>query len=316
MKVITATTTNAVQEKTLSELSDNFINYLDISEISVKSYKSGIKKFLMYLSENGITAPDRTTIIEYKKTLSERYTAKTVSCYLSSVKRFFSWLDAEGLYKDIARGVKAPKLSHEHRRDAFSAEELGKIISGLDRTSLEDKRDYAIFVLISACGLRTIEAVRADVGDIRKVSGITVLYIQGKAHSEKDAFVKLEQPVIDAIRDYLNERGEVKGNEPLFASLANRNRGGRLTTRSISRICKTAMIHAGFNSKRLTAHSLRHSAVTIALLQGMSLQDTQMFARHSSISTTTIYAHNISRLTSLVENSIARAIFGSQKRRM
>ena len=316
MKVITATTTNAVQEKTLSELSYNFINYLDISEISVKSYKSGIKKFLMYLSENGITAPDRTTIIEYKKTLSERYTAKTVSCYLSSIKRFFAWLDCEGLYKDIARGVKAPKLSHEHKRDAFSAQELGQIISGLDRSTLEAKRNYAIFTLISACGLRTIEAVRADVGDIRKVSGVAVLFIQGKARSEKDSFVKLTEPIIDAINDYLNARGAVSEDEPLFASLANRNKGGRMTTRSISRICKTAMKNAGFNSKRLTAHSLRHSAVTIALLAGMTLQDTQMFARHANIATTTIYAHNISRLTSLVENSIARAIFGSQKRRI
>lgn len=314
MKVITTTTTNAVQGKTLSELSDNFINYLDISEISIKSYKSGIKKFLMYLSENGITTPDRNTVIAYKKFLSEKYTAKTVSCYLSSVKRLFSWLDAEGIYKDIAKGVKAPKLSHEHRRDAFSAEELGKIINGLDRSSLESKRDYAIFTLISACGLRTIEAVRANVGDIRKISGVTCLFIQGKAHSEKDAFVKLEQPVIDAINDYLNERGEVSEKEPLFASLANRNRGQRLTTRSISRICKTAMKNAGYNSKRLTAHSLRHSAVTIALLQGMSLQDVQAFARHATIATTTIYAHNISRLTSLVENSIARAIFGQKRR--
>ena len=316
MKVITTTTTNAVQGKTLSELSDNFINYLDISEISIKSYKSGIKKFLMYLSENGITSPDRSSIVEYKKMLSERYTAKTVSCYLSSVKRFFAWLDSEGLYKDVARGVKAPKLSHEHRRDAFSAQELGQIISGLNRTSLEDKRNYAIFSLISACGLRTIEAVRADIADIRKISGVTCLFIQGKAHSEKDSFVKLEQPVIDAINDYLNERGAVKGNEPLFASNANRNRGQRLTTRSISRICKTAMKNAGFNSKRLTAHSLRHTAITLALMGGVSLQDAQAFARHSSISTTTIYAHNVSRLTSLVESTIARAIFGSQKRRM
>ena len=303
-------TSNSVTQ----ELADKFISYLDISEISVKSYVSGIRKFLMYLSDNKITAPTRDTIVEFKKTLSERYAPKTVSCYLSSVKRFFAWLDSEGLYKDIARGVKAPKLSHEHKRDAFSADELGKIISGLERTSLEDKRNYAIFTLISATGLRTIEAVRADVGDIRKISGVTVLYIQGKGHSEKDAFVKLEQPVLDAIEEYLQARGAVKGNEPLFASCSKRNRGGRLTTRTISGVCKNAMIHAGYNSPRLTAHSLRHSAVTIALMQGMSLQDTQAFARHANIATTTIYAHNISRLTSLVENSIAQAIFGQRRR--
>ncbi len=298
------------------ELADKFINYLDISEISVKSYVSGIKKFLAFLSDNGITTPTRDTIVEFKKTLSEKYTAKTTACYLSSVKRFFAWLEAEGIFKDVARGVKAPKLSHEHKRDAFSAEELGQIISGLDRSTLEEKRNYAIFTLISATGLRTIEAVRADVGDIRKISGVTVLYIMGKGRAEKDSFVKLEQPIIDAIRDYLNERGAVKGNEPLFASCSKRNKGQRLTTVTISKVCKNIMINAGYNSKRLTAHSLRHTAITLALMGGISLQDTQAFARHANISTTTIYAHNISRLTSLAEFTIARAIFGSQKRRM
>lgn len=298
------------------ELAEKFISYLDISEISVKSYVSGIKKFLAFLSDNGITAPDRNTIIAFRKMLSKKYTAKTTACYLSSVKRFFEWLDSEGLYKDVARGVKAPKLSHEHRRDAFSAEELGKIISGLDRSSLEAKRNYAIFTLISATGLRTIEAVRADVGDIRKISGVTVLFIMGKGRAEKDAFVKLEQPIIDAIEDYLNERGEVSDNEPLFASCSKRNKGKRLTTRTVSGICKRAMKLAGFDTKRLTAHSLRHTAITLALMGGVSLQDTQAFARHANIATTTIYAHNISRIKSLAEFTIAQAIFGTQKRRL
>ena len=295
------------------ELADKFINYLDISEISVKSYVSGIKKFLRYLSDNKISTPTRDTIVEFKKTLSEKYTAKTTACYLSSVKRFFSWLEAEGIFKDVAKGVKAPKLTHEHRRDAFSAEELGQIISGLDRSTLEERRNYAIFTLISATGLRTIEAVRADVADIRKISGVTVLFVQGKGKTEKDSFVKLERPVLDAIEEYLQLRGAVKGTEPLFASCSKRNRGQRLTTRTISGICKTAMIKAGYNSSRLTAHSLRHSAVTIALMQGMSLQDTQAFARHANVATTTIYAHNVSRIKSLVENSIARAIFRERR---
>ena len=83
-----------------------------------------------------------------------------------------------------------------------------------------------------------------------------------------------------------------------------------MITRSISRICKTAMRDASYNSKRLTTHSLRHSAVTIALLAGLSIQEVSQFARHSSINVTLIYAHDIERLKLKYENAISNAIFG------
>ena len=142
------------------------------------------------------------------------------------------------------------------------------------------------------------------------MQGETVLFIQGKGKTSKGDFVKISEPVMAAIRGYLALRGEVKDDEPLFASTAHRNSGGRLTTRSISGICKSAMIRAGFNSKRLTAHSLRHSAVTLALLAGVSLQEVSQFARHSNISVTMIYAHDVQRLKSRCESAVSNAIFG------
>jgi site-specific recombinase XerD len=53
---------------------------------------------------------------------------------------------------------------------------------------------------------------------------------------------------------------------------------------------------AGFDSERLTSHSLRHTAITWSLQAGATLQEVQQFARHSSINTTQIYAHNLERL--------------------
>ena len=138
-----------------------------------------------------------------------------------------------------------------------------------------------------------------------------MLYIMGKGKTSKSQFVKLSGHVLQAIRAYLEMRGAVADDEPLFASLSHRNFGGRMTTKSISRICKSAMINAGFNSRRLTAHSLRHTSITLALLAGMSLQDVSQFARHSNISVTMIYSHDIDRLKSRCEMAISEAIFGA-----
>ena len=295
----------------LEQLSIRFVQYLDVSEQSVKSYSVGVRKFLSFLQRNSIVQPTRNTVILYKREMSEKYAASTVALYLSSIRRFFSWCESEGLYADITRGVKSPKQTHEHKRDAFSCDELKKILSGMRRETLEDKRNYAVFALIAATGLRTVEVMRADVGDIHSVGGVVMLDVQGKGHAAKDAFVKLSEPVQKAIAEYLAMRGHVSPNEPLFASCSRRNKGGRLTTRTISQVCKDAMKAAGYDSRRLTAHSLRHSAVSIAILQGMTLDDVSAFARHSSISITMLYNHTISRMKSRCESAVSAAIFSA-----
>lgn len=298
-------------EPKFESMLNRFIQFVDVSKLSVRSYISGVRVFLAYLSENGITTPTRETVLSYKKALCEKYAANSVALYLSSLRRFFSWTESEGLFPNITAGIKSPKISHDHKRDAFGANELREIISGIKREGIEGKRNYAILTLIASCGLRCIEVVRCNVGDLHRVAGVTVLDVQGKGHSAKDSFVKIAPSVEKALREYLQERGSVSDDEPLFVSCSRRNKGARLTTQTISQVCKRSMVAAGYNSKRLTAHSLRHSSITIALLQGMSLDDVSAFARHSSIAVTMIYNHAVQRMKSQCESSIACAIFGS-----
>ena len=307
------TVRNTIQittNNTFADLAKRFSDYLDISALSVKSYNVGVKKFLMFLHCNGISNPTRDTILLYKKELISKHSANTVSLYLSALRRFFAWCESEGLYQDITRGVKSPRIDKGHKKDCFSANQIRQIITDIDRQSLKGKRDYALFTLLSATGLRTVEVMRADICDIRVIQGENCLFIQGKGKTSKADFVKLSEPVMKAISEYLKARGNISPNEPLFASLSHRNAGKRITTRSISRICKTAMRNAGFDSRRLTAHSLRHTAVTLALLAGMNLHDVSQFARHSSINVTLIYSHDVERLKSHVESAISAAIFG------
>ncbi len=294
----------------LEGLLDRFINYLDVSQSSVKTYHAGVKNFLNFLAEKEVTQPTRDTVIAYKKEVTARHSASTASLYLSSVRRFFSWLEAEGLYPDVATGVKSPTVDTGHKRDCFTASQVKGIISDIDRETLKGKRDYALFCLLSATGLRTVEVMRANVGDIKTFCGEMVLYVQGKGKTSKSDFVKLSEPVVEALKEYLTARADIfTAESPLFISVSHRNFGGRMTTRSISRIAKSAMKHAGYNSKRLTAHSLRHTAITLALLAGMDIRQVSAFARHSSINVTLIYAHDVDRIKSRVENAISNAIF-------
>ena len=138
------------------------------------------------------------------------------------------------------------------------------------------------------------------------------LFVQGKGRTDKSEIVKVSDQVERLIRAYLAERGEQDPKAPLFASLSDRNNGGRLTTNSISRIVKNRLRACGLDSDRLTAHSLRHTGITLALLHGSTLAEAQQMARHSSINTTMIYNHAIERANNQSEERTTAAIFGER----
>ena len=292
------------------ELLNNFINFLDVREKTAITYSKALKQVFSYLSQNGIKQPTRDNILAFKKELEAKgHKPATIALNLAATRRFFSWTEQSGIYPNITVGIKAPKIERGHKKDYFAAHQVKSILTGIERNNLEGLRNYAVMALMTTGGLRTIEITRANVEDLRVVGGVSVLYIQGKGRTDKTEFIKISPQVEEAIRAYLKARGPVKDHDPLFVSCSRRNKGGRLTTRTIRGLCKNAMINAGFNSNRLTAHSLRHTAVTLALLAGQSLAEVQHFARHHNISTTQIYAHNVDRMKSQCEAVISNAIF-------
>lgn len=311
MEVLTLTPTNTPAVKTFgADLLRDFYAFLDVSPKTLSTYQRAMRQVFKYFKEQGISQPAHQDIVNFKKALEAKgRKPATISLYLAACRRFFDWTEQAGIYPNVATGVKAPRQERGHKRDFFGARQLKGILSGMKRNTLQEKRDFAMMAVMSACGLRTIEISRANIEDLRNLGGDFVLYVQGKGRKDRTEFVKLPEPVLQAINDYLTARGQVSENAPLFGGIGNRNREGRLTTRTISMTAKTAMRHAGFDSRRLTAHSLRHSAVTIALLGGQSLPEVQSFARHSNISTTQIYSHAVDRMRSMCESTIASAIF-------
>lgn len=292
-----------------ADLFTGFINYIDASPKTVQTYTRAIRQFYKWISENNIAQPTRDDVVAYRESLKEGHKPSTVQNYITALRLFFRWTAQEGLYPNIADHVKGAKIDRAHKKDYLTSRQVKKVLETAKDNTLEGLRDYAILALMFTGGLRTIEVSRALIEDMRTVGDSTVLYIQGKGREEKTEYIKIQPQVEDAIRAYLSARGSVKPQEALFISHSNNSKGKALSTRSISGIVKRAMIAAGFNSDKLTAHSTRHTAVTLALLGGESLQEVQQFARHTNISTTQIYAHNLDRAANKCEAVIADAIF-------
>lgn len=283
-----------------------FERELDATEKTKETYLRALRRWSEFIDGRGeseLTAR-RETVLAYRDELkASGKSAATVNAYLTAVRALYSWLEARGVYPNIAAGVKGERRNRNSPKDALTRSQALELLSDRPRT-LEGLRDYAMINLMLRRGLRTIEVARADIGDLRQVNGEAVLYVQGKGYAEKGDFVILNDACLRPLYAYLEARGEADPREPLFAGIGNRNSGGRLTTRTVSRIVKKAMEDHGISSAHLTAHSLRHTAVTFALLGGASVQEAQAMARHASIETTMIYAHNIDRMKAGAEHGV------------
>jgi len=284
----------------------DFLDSLDVAEKSRATYERSLRQFILWLYESGRHTLElqREDILAYKEYLAGSKSAYTVTLYLTSVRKLYQWLESKRAYPDITRGIKGAKKPKGFRKDTLSQEQLTQTLASIDTQTLEGLRDCAIFNLMARTGLRCIEVSRALVEDIRMEQGQEVLWIQGKGRDSKDEFVLLLPEALMLIKAYLQVRGRVRKEEPLFCSHSDRNRGEALSTRSISRIIKNSMRAVGLDDSRLTAHSLRHTAITQSISGGASMEQAQAMARHTDSKTTLAYFHNLERVSSGAEKFI------------
>lgn len=275
------------------DLLSYFVSTQDVKESSRKLYSRTLKLFFEWVEEKGkvIAGLTRTDILEYKEDLfGKGLSSLSVASYLTSLRKFYEWAEAEKFYPNIVKGVKTPRRVQTFKKQHLTEEKSGELLSHFESLSL---RDYAIVNLILRTGLRTIEVVRADVGDITFKGGRRILRVWGKGHDTKDDFVVLTDKTYEPIKRYLDTRKGAKPTEPLFSSDSHRNSGERLTTRTISGLCKGGLKAIGLDGREFTAHSLRHTTAVTILKNGGDLTQAQNVLRHTSPTTTQIYVESI-----------------------
>jgi integrase/recombinase XerC/integrase/recombinase XerD len=301
-----------IRETELESFIAEFLRAQDVRESSRETYRKGLKRFLTWLRDRGITNPTRETLLEYKDALRDAgLSPLTVSSYIVTVRKFFTWLESTRGLPNIARGIKGARRTRGFRKDPLTLPQALELLASIDRRDILGLRDHALITLLTTTGLRTIEAIRANVEDIRQESGEALLWIQGKGRDTKDEPAVLPAETLKPLYEYLTARGPAKKDTPLFTSLSNRNGGGRLNTRTLRRIIKERLRAIGIDSDRLTAHSLRHTAITLSLKGGATIQEAQALARHANINTTLIYSHNIDRIKQAPERRIAAMLSGN-----
>jgi integrase/recombinase XerD len=291
----TSSTSQAITANgwTLEAELQRFVSSQDVTPSSRRTYLRSVRQFFRWVESKGypLASLTRVEVLQYREELlAKGMSSLSVGGYLTSVRRFYAWAEGEKVYPNIARDIKGPKRKQQFRKQALTAAKAKEVLSYQDGQGL---RDHAVLNLLLRTGLRTIEVVRANVEDLTYKSGTRVLLVHGKGRSEKDQFVIVTDTAYQPIADYLATRPGAKAGEPLFTSASNNSKGGRLTTRTVSKIAKQSLRSVGLDSREYTAHSLRHTAAVTIMRAGGSIEEAQHVLRHSSPATTQIYTATI-----------------------
>ena len=307
-----------------------FIASRHSSENTAKTYRNSLRQLMKHFAANSISEPTTADVDAYINELrAAKKTPSTIRLYSTVTKLYFAYLAKQGIYRDVAVDMTPLKLrkSKTHNKKALTDEQAKKLLNAVKGDDLIARRDRAIIALALQTGVRTCEISRANVKDFQQDVGYWTLAVQGKGRLTADEIVKVAEPVAELINAYLELRGNVEDDEPLFISTSHNVKwtansyGRRLSEQSVGKMIRSYMIKSSIvkpakkdkNGKvkrsPISAHSTRHYAITQALRNGCNLREVSQMARHSSISITLVYAHDISIENRTAELSVAASLF-------
>lgn len=217
--------------------------------------------------------------------------ASTRNVRLSAIHSFFRYLGSE--YPEhlaqTQRVLGIPFKRTETREiQHLEVAELQAVVNGIDRSTFQGRRDFALLTLLFNTGARVSEIVGLQAADLRLMEPPSVR-LRGKGRKER--VCPLWPETARLLLELLEEQGvPLDRPEAVF-----RNRcGARLTRFGIRLILRKHIENAiprapSLKHKRLHPHSLRHSAAIHLLRAGVDLSTIAHWLGHASLNTTNKY---------------------------
>jgi integrase/recombinase XerD len=189
----------------------------------------------------------------------------------------------------IQRVLAIPAKRHERTLVTWlNDREVDALLAAPDRGSWARRRDHAMLVLAVQTGLRISELIALSRGDVGLGAGAHVRCM-GKGHKERAT--PLTGLTVAVLREWLAE--DPGGpTDPLFPTRT----GTRLSHDAIERrvaghLATTRASCPSLRGKRVTMHTLRHTAAMRLLHAGIDVAVIALWLGHEQIATTQIYLH-------------------------
>ena len=216
---------------------------------------------------------------------------------LSSFYRFL--LEQEDLHlarTNPAALVRRPAFDAQHSPTlGLTRDEATALLEAADRApGPQHARNAALLRVLLHNALRVDELLGADITDLGRHPGRERVHdtLTIRRKGGRRARIALAPATIESLQRYLHDRGGREGcvpemlTGPLFAT----RHGHRIAPKAVWELVRRTARAAGLASwSKLSPHSLRHTAITLALDAGAPLRDVQDFAGHRDARTTRRY---------------------------
>lgn len=171
----------------------------------------------------------------------------------------------------------------------LTEDEATALLTACDPSTKTGRRDHAMFALAIQTGLRVSELTGLTIADVHTGTGPHV-HCVGKGRKER--CTPLLPETVAILTAWITERGPNSGTQPLFATTTGR----ALSRDAVEARIKLASGRAAtacpsLATKRVTAHTLRHTAAMRLLHAGVDATVIALWLGHEQVATTNIYIH-------------------------
>ena len=157
-----------------------------------------------------------------------------------------------------------------------------RILNSCDRHAAVGRRDYAILMLLSRLGLRACEIAALTLDDVDWRAGELTIHGKGAQTDRLPLPREVGRALVASLRD---PRRDSDCRAVFVRTFAP---DGALSAKAIGSVLRDACDRAGV--PRVGTHRLRHTVATELLAAGAPLSEIAPILRHSSLSSTAIYA--------------------------
>jgi site-specific recombinase XerD len=252
-------------------------------------YRVALDELLAWAAANGRSRLDEQVIVDHLRDYrrARRPAPATYHRRFVLLRRFARWLTQRDQVPDPFASLDAPPKPVQES-DWLTPREFAALLAAAANPRRRRRgmaeRDRLVLVTLVITGLRRSELIALDWRDLALDDDRPSLLVRhGKGNrARRQALPQQLAAELRAVRDQRNAGPE----DPVFCGLA----GGRLQPKVLAEIVHRCAKRAQL-SKKVTAHTLRHTAATW-LRQGAA--DTRLVAEylgHADLSTVARYAH-------------------------
>lgn len=231
-----------------------------------------------------VWAARRPDVDAWRTGLKRRLAAGTVGKYLASLASFYRYaardVDPAPIEHNPVENVRRPRIEKVSHADGLTVTEARALLAAAEA---DGPRTAALVHLMLGTAARVSEIVGAKVDALGWDEGRRALKVTRKGGME--GYVLLRPAVLAPVERYLT------GRDPVPDGWLIATTGGRRMTRQTAYTVVADLAAATFkrDGLKIGPHDLRHTAITLALDEGMPLQEARMFAGHARAATTERY---------------------------